>query len=554
MMAALATVFSKAAARFCVLLCTVILCCQKTVEATVIVNEVLANEPKSYVTLEWIELMNDAPTPVSLGGYGLKIGTRSIELPGGVRLDSGEFYVVCRQLLAEGSSPGFESVWGDSSGVWGDTPEEGGMQVPFEATYSLTNSGGSVELYDSLSVLVSEFFWSDVGQDGFSWERRLAGSDEIVQSIDASGSTPGRINSQTPVNYDLALEEVSVDPQNGACGISLLIVNRGLVAVSESYLLLLAGGDSGGVVDSMAFGPLGPAAGHRVTRDYLFEGVYANLTALLPDDDRVRNNRRDLVATGRHFPPLILSEILVNPQAPLQTEWVELVSRHSEPVDLAGWRLGDALTSYPIVGDALSVRPGEYLVLTEDSLAFLEFYKAFAGRLIQPSRWAVLNNHQDVVRLVDHLGFTADRFEYLSAFADNRSWGRGSATSLDAAWGSSERAGGSPAAPNSVVYEPYGSSLVVNIAPKVFSPNGDGFEDEAVIVIEAPSDAPLNMRVYDRHGRVVRTLLDRATLLRRSYTWNGRSDSGRRLPIGIYILFVEAEGMESVKKPVVIAR
>ena len=70
---------------------------------------------------------------------------------------------------------------------------------------------------------------------------------------------------------------------------------------------------------------------------------------------------------------------------------------------------------------------------------------------------------------------------------------------------------------------------------------------------EAPAEAEVTMRIYDRQGRAVRTLIDCETLLRTSYTWDGRSDGGRRLPIGIYILYLEAAGSKSVKKPIVIA-
>ena len=104
-------------------------------------------------------------------------------------------------------------------------------------------------------------------------------------------------------------------------------------------------------------------------------------------------------------------------------------------------------------------------------------------------------------------------------------------------------------------YEPSGSSIAVAVKPSVFSPDGDGFEDVAIITVEeAPAEAELTMRVYDRQGRVVRTIIDGERLLKSSYTWDGRSDGGNRLPIGIYILYLEAAGGGSVKKTVVIAR
>ncbi len=52
----------------------------------------------------------------------------------------------------------------------------------------------------------------------------------------------------------------------------------------------------------------------------------------------------------------------------------------------------------------------------------------------------------------------------------------------------------------------------------------------------------------------MRTLVEGERLLKESYVWNGRSDGNRRLPVGIYILYVEAIGWGAVKKPLVIAR
>ncbi|MEW5993868.1 MAG: gliding motility-associated C-terminal domain-containing protein, partial [Candidatus Zixiibacteriota bacterium] len=154
----------------------------------------------------------------------------------------------------------------------------------------------------------------------------------------------------------------------------------------------------------------------------------------------------------------------------------------------------------------------------------------------------------------DPFGFEADRFEYAVAYDGNHTWSRSEELLTEGQWGRSEEAGGSPGRPNSVLFAPAGSALQVKVTPDVFSPDGDGYEDEVLIEIEAPVGAEVNMRIYDREGRAVRTLLDGATFLHSSYAWDGRSDSGRRLPIGIYILYVEAEGSETVKKPIVIAR
>ncbi len=536
---------------FCLL--GALVCC--SAEAGLVVNEVLANEPGGHVTLEWIEIYNDSSTAVSIVGYQLKVGDKWIELPDNVWLDPGEYYIICRKLFST-DSPGFEDVWGNSSGVWGDSPEESRLQQPHTASFSLTNDSGSVELYDPSGSLVSDFSWDESGKDGFSWERVSPQSPEIVQSVDPNGSTPGFINSLTPVPNDLALEEVSVTPDNGETSITFTVANRGLNAVLNARLFLYTDqGDGVGIfadtIDAIDIAEIEPGSTFVATRQYFLDGVYVSLSASLPDDDRTRNNRLDFVATGVDFPPVILSEVLANPKELLETEWVEIKNRLNQPFDIVGWQLGDFLALHTIIDTHMIIDPNEYAVLAKDSLTFLNFYHHFNNRCLQPDHWPPFNNDYDVVRLVDSFGFEADRFAYTRVFSDNYTWSRGEEPGYEDDWGRSEQVGGSPGEPNSVLYEPTGSNIVVTIEPNVFSPDSDGV---VITVEEAPAEAEVTMRIYDRQGRVVRTLIDSETLLRTSYTWDGRSDGGRRLPIGIYILYLEAAGSKSVKKPIVIAR
>lgn len=535
---------------FCLL--GALVCC--SAEAGLVVNEVLANEPSSYVTLEWIEIYNDSSTAVSVVGYQLKVGDKWIELPDNVWLDPGEYYIICRKLFSTDSS-GFEDMWGNSSGVWGDSPEESRLQQPHTASFSLINDSGSVELYDPSGSFVSDFSWNEPGKDGFSWERISPQSLEIVQSVDPNGSTPGFINSLTPVPNDLALEKIRVTPDNGETSITFTVANRGLNTVLNALLTLsLDLVDSVGgfvdTIDAIDIAEIEPGSAFVATRQYFFDGTYVSLSASLLHDDRARNNRLDFVATGADFPPVILSEVLANPKEPLETEWVEIKNRLNQSFDITGWQLGDSLSLRIIIDTHMIIDPNEYAVLAKDSLAFLNYYHHFDKRCLQPDRWPPFNNDYDVVRLVDSFGFEADRFVYTRVFNDNYTWSRGEEPGYENDWGRSEQVGGSPGKPNSVLYEPTGSKIAVTIEPNVFSPD----EDVVVITVEeAPAEAEVTMKIYDRQGRAVRTLIDSETLLRTSYTWDGRSDGGRRLPIGIYILYLEAAGSKSVKKPIVIA-
>jgi hypothetical protein len=132
--------------------------------ADLVVNEVLANEPGSAVSLEWIELYNNSPGLVNLSFAEIRVAspsdTNSYLLSGGMA--GFEFLVICRDSVR------FEEHWGDSSGLWGDGPNEA-FQIR-EDPIGLTNSSGSVTVFQ-LTTPVSELAWDQSGLDGRSWER-----------------------------------------------------------------------------------------------------------------------------------------------------------------------------------------------------------------------------------------------------------------------------------------------------------------------------------------------------------------------------------------------
>ncbi len=97
---------------------------------------------------------------------------------------------------------------------------------------------------------------------------------------------------------------------------------------------------------------------------------------------------------------------------------------------------------------------------------------------------------------------------------------------------------------NVVEYEVPGSSVdettLVRLALQV-SPNP--FNPSTTITLSLPSSGRARVAVYDTRGALVRTLVDAPVgsgdLV---VTWNGRSNSGRRVGTGVYLLRAEALG------------
>ena len=80
----------------------------------------------------------------------------------------------------------------------------------------------------------------------------------------------------------------------------------------------------------------------------------------------------------------------------------------------------------------------------------------------------------------------------------------------------------------------------VSVEPAVFTPNGDGINDEASFrftVVKVGDDSPVEVHIYDLQGRLVRRLVEQRALSTGSYgiAWDGRDEQGEVAPPGVYL-------------------
>ncbi|MCI0597181.1 MAG: lamin tail domain-containing protein, partial [candidate division Zixibacteria bacterium] len=92
----------------------------------VVLNEVLANEPGAFTSLEWIELFNAGSNPASLADFSIVVSGDTSHLDSGsVLLPPSGFAVISRKPASETETENsFEKQWGDNSGIWGDNASE----------------------------------------------------------------------------------------------------------------------------------------------------------------------------------------------------------------------------------------------------------------------------------------------------------------------------------------------------------------------------------------------------------------------------------------------
>jgi len=253
----------------------------------------------------------------------------------------------------------------------------------------------------------------------------------------------------------------------------------------------------------------------------------------------------------------ILSEFLCNPTGELETEWIELYNPRPDPVLISNLKIGDALGLRDISDTVLYLDPGQYIILAADPDRFRSYYAGFSGTIIEPIGWQALNNYgEEVVRLADAGGKVIDSVCYEDGFPDNRSYERYVDYDGNSFWGGSFAPEGSTPGKENTFYAPRGSSIVIQVEPDPFSPDGDGFEDITYIDYDLPEADCFDLCLYDVSGRKVKTLRDSAPTIPGRIEWDGTDDDGRKLPVGIYIIFARIEGAKvgETKKTVVIAR
>ena len=99
----------------------------------------------------------------------------------------------------------------------------------------------------------------------------------------------------------------------------------------------------------------------------------------------------------------------------------------------------------------------------------------------------------------------------------------------------------------------------IGIEPSVFSPDGDGIDDNCLITYRLDkSGITMNAYLFNVEGQLVRHLVKGELAGQEGgFVWNGMDSQGSRVPLGVYVIIVEVFDMDGMvkkyKKAVVVA-
>jgi hypothetical protein len=256
---------------------------------------------------------------------------------------------------------------------------------------------------------------------------------------------------------------------------------------------------------------------------------------------------------------VLINEVLFNPLTG-GVDFVELVNASEVPVSVHHLKLAsrnDTLALRQIYDLSLSERylqPAEFLTCTKDPQAVISFYlsndpETFCPMTSFPTypdaegTVVLLNDSLEVIdelRYVDNMhspflandnGVSLERISIDKPTADRSNW-----TSAASSAGFA-----TPGLSNSQALTNTETEDLILPEPVVFSPNGDGFNDQVSIRFNLGKPGYMaNVRIFDVVGRQVKFLVKNESLAQQgSWTWKGDSDTNQRLNLGVYIILVE---------------
>jgi len=256
---------------------------------------------------------------------------------------------------------------------------------------------------------------------------------------------------------------------------------------------------------------------------------------------------------------ILINEILFNPFSG-GADFVELVNVSGNSIPIFRLMLANrndtlALKQiYSLSTEKKYLKPGEYLLCTKDSAIIISQYftnnpDAFCAMKTFPS---YSDDAGTVVLLNDSL-VVLDEFTYSakmqSPFLADENGVSLERISLEKPtgnrdnWASAAESVGfaTPGLPNSQNGIETEIQDEITPEPKAFSPNGDDYNDELTIHFKLSKPGYIaNVRIFDAGGRQVKYLVKNQSLAQEgSWPWNGESESGQRLNIGVYIILVE---------------
>jgi len=520
----------------------------------VVINEIMP-DPDPSVELppgEFIELYNNSGYNLTLLNWTLKVGNSSGTISY-ANFPKQSYLIVCGEENKELFAP---------YGLVGSLTKM--PSLPQSGSLSLFQSNGEL----ICSTPYSSIWYADdfKAQGGFSLERidfnnplETSGNWQETQSTE--GGTPGRQNSVYRSNPDGTPPDLlRVLPMNDSV---VRVLFSEVMKISEFTPTSFTVDHQVGSPESVTWVvPEYVAVDLHFTKTFETGQTYQLETDVSLTDiagNLIGNNSGKFALAYKAQPnDVVINELLYNPR-PNGVDFVELFNRAVYPVNLKQLLVasrndeGSLKSPEAITNDGYILFPDEYVALSTNGSVIRGQYLttnefAFADVEALPS----FPDNEGTVVLIDTLGTVIDEFSYsdkmqfaLLTSSEGYSLERVNPdrpARESSNWHSAaEQVEATPGYQNSMFAESGLSDAPIGVEPEVFSPDNDGYNDQVNFHYQFNEPGYVaNISILNARGRPVRKLVNNELLaIEGTYAWDGLDDDQQKVPIGIYVVYVE---------------
>jgi Lamin Tail Domain/CARDB len=394
-------------------------------------NDVVINEimyAPSNDEPEWIELFNTTSSPINIKNWSISDASSKVQITAKDKFINANSFLI---ISKDSSVTDFYSI--PSEVVTSNIP-------------TLNNSGDAVIIKDSLNILIDSLIYSPSwggNIDGNSLERISADNESnneknwgTCKSINKA--TPGKINSLSPKNYDLAINFFKPEKEYGILNepifFDLVVKNPGLKKSSNFTVKIFNDVNKDSINQNdeliMEFNgnqlEPGDSSNFKFNIGNISKGQNYFIALIeIQDDENLENNFSFSEVNGIEINEvrgdIIINEIMY---APIngEPEWIELYNRSSKTVDLKNYSVADTRDTIRFINNSVLIKPDEYFIFADDS-TITDFYNLISG--YQINNLPSLNNNGDRIVLLDSIYRVIDSLEYSSP------WGGSDGKSLE---------------------------------------------------------------------------------------------------------------------------
>jgi hypothetical protein len=532
----------------------------------IVIDELMA-DPTPQTGLpnnEWIELKNITNAPVNLQNW--RIGDASGQsgpMPNFI-LQPDSFVIVCASN-AVASLSSFGTV------------------ISVTSFPSLDNDGDQLFLKAANGTIIHALSYSlpwygnELKKEG-GWTLEMMDTKSPCEgignwkaSIHAAGGTPGTKNSIDAINNDQTAPQLIRAYTTDNTTIILVFdepVDSLKGATTSNYAI------SGGLTfaSAVTLSPLFNTIQLKTSSALTTNTVYVISVENIADCKNNLIGAANKIRVGLPADPAIgewiINEIVFNPR-PNAYDYIEYYNNSNKIFDAAKLYIANrngtgsvssikALSAAPVY-----IFPGDHLVVTEDpgNLA-LNYLVKNPDNVLAISSLPSFPDDGGTVVALNFQGSVVDEVNYkkgwhfkliandegvaLERIDPNRS------SQDETNWHSAASTAGygTPTYENSQYRQLPGTMAVMEISPKIFSPDNDGRDDIAFIRYKMDASGYIaNIAIFDAAGRPVRNLVLNGILgVSGFWSWDGLDDKGKKLPVGSYILFTEIFNLQGRKE------